>query len=179
MKIIKYIVSYIRFYCLRIMYRERIKNTGNKFFIDIFAQVILYKNSNLNFKNNLYVGNYSSIECKGGNIEMGENIFLNKFCRIVSYKNIRIGNDCIFGPNVSIYDHNHNYTNKEKAIRNQGFKIDEVKIGNNVWVGANVVITAGAKIGNNVVIGANSVAKGTLDSDAVYCGNPAIFVKNI
>ncbi|MFW2502049.1 acyltransferase [Clostridium diolis] len=179
MKIVKYIISYIRILILKILYMNRLEIKGGKFFFDIFTDIILYKNSRLSIGKNLYISNNCSIECKGGNITIGNGVYCNKFCKFVSYKKIKIGNDCIFGPNVYIYDHNHKYNQKSILIKDQGFEIDDVIIGNNVWVCANVVITAGSNIGNNIVIGANSVVNGELLSDGVYCGNPAKLVKKI
>ena len=48
-----------------------------------------------------------------------------------------------------------------------------VKIGNNVFIGMNSVITRGVSIGDNVIIGAGSVVTSNCESDSVYAGNPA------
>lgn len=48
-----------------------------------------------------------------------------------------------------------------------------VKIGNNVFIGMNAIITRGTTIGDNVVIGAGSVVTGNCESNSVYAGNPA------
>ncbi len=85
----------------------------------------------------------------------------------------------IFGPNVSIYDHNHRFTENHVPIQKQGYVDEEVNIGSNVWVGANVVITAGSTIGDHVAIGANSVVTSNLESDSVYAGIPARLIKKI
>ena len=54
-----------------------------------------------------------------------------------------------------------------------------VRIGNNVFIGMNSIITCGAKIGNNVIVGAGSVVTGDLDSDGVYAGVPAKRIMSI
>lgn len=48
-----------------------------------------------------------------------------------------------------------------------------VKIGNNVFIGMNAIITRGVSIGDNVIIGAGSVVTKDCESDSVYAGNPA------
>jgi len=92
-----------------------------------------------------------------GRVEFGDNCFVNNYFSATSIKEIKIGNDCIFGEGVKIYDHNHKYSEKDAGIPiySQGFTSKEVSIGNNCWVASNVTILAGVHIGDNCVIGAN------------------------
>lgn len=55
----------------------------------------------------------------------------------------------------------------------------KILIGNNVFVGSNVIIMPNVVIGDNVIIGAGSVVTKSLNSDGVYAGNPARFIKTI
>ena len=50
---------------------------------------------------------------------------------------------------------------------------NKIRIGNNVFIGANVTILPGTTIGNNCIIGAGSVVKGICEDNYVYAGNPA------
>jgi len=52
-------------------------------------------------------------------------------------------------------------------------------IGNNVCVGANSTVIGGINIGDNVIIEPGSVVTKSLESNAVYGGNPAVFIRNI
>lgn len=108
----------------------------------------------------LYVG-------REGSITIGENSFFNHNFSAYSYRNIRIGDNCIFGENVKIYDHNHRFNDKNKLIKNQGFSIAAIEIGNNVWVGSNAVILKGCKIGDNCVIGAGTVVSGAIPAGTI------------
>lgn len=72
-------------------------------------------------------------------------------------KGIKIGENCIFGENVLIYDHDHRFRERRGLIKDQGFVIKEVVLGNNIWIGSNVTILKGVNIGDNSVIGANCV----------------------
>ena len=91
----------------------------------------------------------------GGKVIFGDNCFVNNHFSATSLVGITIGNDCIIGENVKIYDHNHRFADKGVLIRSQGFKSEEVFIGNNCWIASNVTILAGVHIGDNCVIGAN------------------------
>ena len=82
---------------------------------------------------------------------------------------ITIGDYCKFGNNLVIVDHDHNY--KDCGIKkkdSQEFLTAPIKIGNNVWVGANVVILRGTDIGDNCVIAAGSVVKGTVLPNTLF-----------
>ena len=103
----------------------------------------------------------------GGKLQIGENCFFNNRCSINCLGSITIGNDCQFGENVLLYDHNHQHADKTKLVSEQGYAIGSIKIGNNCWVGSNVVILKGVEIGDNVVIGAGCVIHQSIASDTV------------
>ncbi len=111
---------------------------------------------------------------QNGTIEIGDNNFFNMNCCITSLEEVKIGDNCSFGPNVMIFDHDHNY--KRKTAKEDEFVCTPVKIGDNVWVGANVVVLRGTTIGNNCVIGAGTVIKGNIaDSTLVYSKNELVY----
>ena len=103
---------------------------------------------------------------KGARVEIGEKTSFNHGCMIVSHNNIIIGNDVQFGPNVFLYDHDHDFRKKD-GLKNLEYKSAPIIIGNNVWVGANVVILRGTTIGDNCVIGAGAVIKGAYSSNSI------------
>lgn len=104
-----------------------------------------------------------------GHVTFGDNCFVNNNFSATSIERIEIGNDCIFGECVKIYDHNHKYTDKDSSvpIHSQGFSSKEVVIGNNCWIASNVTILAGVHIGDNCVIGANCLIYKDIATGAV------------
>ena len=91
----------------------------------------------------------------GSHIEVGENFFANYNCTILDVAPVKIGDNVLFGPNVSLYTAGHPL---HPVSRNSAYEYGiSITIGDNVWLGGNVVVTPGVHIGNNVVIGAGSV----------------------
>lgn len=84
-------------------------------------------------------------------LTIGNGAFINRNTIIMARKSISIGNGVTIGPNVCIYDHDHDVLNKGKYITGT------VAIGNNAWIGSNVTILKGVKIGEGAVIASGSI----------------------
>lgn len=113
----------------------------------------------------------------GDNIHIGENFFANFNLTILDEAEVRIGDFCFIGPNVSIYTACHPL---DSETRNKALEWAEpVTIGDNVWIGGSVTIVPGVRIGNNVVIGAGSTVTRDIPDNVVVAGNPARIIKHI
>ena len=113
----------------------------------------------------------------GTHIEVGTGFFANYNCTMLDVGKIRIGDHVQFAPNVSIYTAGHPV---HPATRNSLYEYGiDVTIGNNVWVGGNVVICPGVTIGDNAVIGAGSVVTKDIPSWTVAAGNPCRVIRQI
>lgn len=181
-KLVKYLKSIIRICILKIRYRKAIqfKLTNLKsLYIGKSVVIEIDKGSKLVFGEGVYIDDYCRIKCKGGEIYIGNDIFMNSGVKIVAMSKIIIGDLCIFGPGVSIYDHDHSFNNSELPIKKQGFSISQVKVGKDVWFGSNAVITKGVQIVDRCIIGANSVVTKNIDKSGIYGGIPSKFIKNI
>ena len=132
---------------------------------------------------NIKVGkNFSmGIDCKfyaqdkDSRILLGDNIALNDNVTINSDLggSIQIGDNTIIGSGVVMRASNHNFDNTLKPFREQGHKSGVIKIGANVWLGANVIVLPDVKIGKNVVIGAGSVVTKDIPDNYLALGIPA------
>jgi len=107
----------------------------------------------------------------GDKISLGDRVYININCTMLDGGEIKIGDDVLIGPNVQILTVNHPTTPSERL--NKTSLIDNVSIGNNVWIGAGSIILPGVTIGNNVVVGAGSVVTMDLIANCMYVGNPA------
>ena len=106
----------------------------------------------------------------GYNIEIGENFYSNYNLIILDCAAVKIGDNVLIGPNVSIYTAGHPI---HYEIRNQEYEYAfPVIIGDNVWIGGNVVINPGVSIGENSVIGSGSVVTKDIPNNVIAIGNP-------
>ncbi len=96
----------------------------------------------------------------GGELSIGKNTTFNRNDIIISRDKITIGDNCSFGPNVCVYDHDHKFD--KQGTKNRGYNTSPVIIEDNCWIGANVVILRGTHVGKGCVIGAGTVIKGDI-----------------
>lgn len=151
--------------------------------IVIYLKLLIYKciflnsikiGKKLNFRKrfNLNVSN-------GAKLIIGNNVFFNNDCSINCKSLIMIGNNCIFGENIKIYDHNHIFNKVKVPIYKQGYKYKDVRIGNNCWIGSNVVILPGTCIGDNCVIGAGCIISSSIESNMLVTQNRELNIRRI
>lgn len=181
-KIIKYSISFIKLGITKIKYKKRFflscgvkRNTITK--IGRRCKIILDKQSTLSIGMNVTIENNVIIHASEANIKIGNGCFFNENCRLIALEKIIIGKDCIFGPNVGLYDHDHKFSKKDIPISQQGYTKKSIEIGENVWIGANSVITSGVKICDFVVVAANSVVTKNITESGVYAGVPVKLIK--
>lgn len=111
----------------------------------------------------------------GKNITIGKTVFINSGCKFQDQGGITIGDDVLIGHNVVIATVNHGIS---KATRHANYMLP-VKIGNNVWIGANVTILPGVTVGDDAVLAAGAVVTKDVAAGTVVGGVPAKFIKNI
>ena len=104
---------------------------------------------------------------KNASLTIGNNCFFNNGCSIESNEQVVIKEGCLFGENVKIYDHNHRFRDSNSYIKNQGYTTAPVEIGNNCWIGSNVVILKGTTIEDHCVIGAGAVIEGRIPANTI------------
>ncbi len=114
-----------------------------------------------------------------GSLSIGSNCFFNNFCSLNCNSNVTIGDNCIFGEGVKIYDHDHRFSDKNKLIKDQGFSNGSVIIGKNCWIGSNVVILKNSKIGENCVIGAGCVIHGEIPDNTIVRNDSCLRFEDI
>lgn len=113
----------------------------------------------------------------GSHIEIGEGFYANTGCVMLDVGRITIGDNVLFGPNVSLYTAGHPI---HPESRKSGYEYGiPIKIGDNVWIGGSCVVLPGVTIGNNVVIGAGSVVTKDIPDNVCAAGNPCRVIREI
>ncbi|PLT32845.1 sugar O-acetyltransferase [Bacillus sp. V5-8f] len=112
----------------------------------------------------------------GYNIHVGDNFYAGYNCTILDMAEVRIGDNCMIGPNVGLYTAGHSIEPKDR--HKSGYAIP-IKIGNDVWIGGSCVILPGITIGDNSIIAAGSVVTKDVPTNSIVAGNPAKILKNI
>lgn len=97
----------------------------------------------------------------GAQLSLGAKTYVNRNSCIVSKESISIGEHVDIGPNVCIYDHDHNPKSET------GFVTAPIVIGNRVWIGAGSIILKGVTIGENAVIAAGSVITHDIPANSI------------
>lgn len=106
----------------------------------------------------------------GHNLFLGDNVYANFNWTIVDDAAIYIGNNVLIGPNVTMATAGHPI---EPNLRKRALQFNlDIHIGNNVWLGAGVIVLPGVTIGDNTVIGAGSVVTKDIPANTVAVGNP-------
>ncbi len=113
----------------------------------------------------------------GHHVHFGSQIYANSNLTLVDDGHIYVGDKVMFGPNVTIATANHPI---DANLRGKGLQYNkDVYIGENTWIGANVVIVPGIHIGKNVVIGAGSVVTKDIPDDVIAVGNPCRVLREV
>jgi len=113
----------------------------------------------------------------GYNIAIGANFYANYNLTILDCAKVTFGENVFIAPNVSIFTAGHPI---HFEARNQEFEYAiPISIGNNVWIGGNVVINPGITIGDNSVIGAGSIVTKNIPNNVIAFGNPCKIIRNI
>jgi acetyltransferase-like isoleucine patch superfamily enzyme len=115
-----------------------------------------------------------------GRIRIGEGTFLNIAVQVAAMELVEIGAHCMFANGCFVTDANHRFDDPDKPVPWQGFTSKgPTRVGDNVWCGANVVITSGVTVGERCVIGANAVVTEDLPPFSIAAGAPAKVLKRV
>lgn len=163
---------------LKKLYPKRILVDEELSFGKLFSINFDLSSSIVEIKKNVSFRDFCKIRSgENSKLEIGENVFFNNGCSINCLSDIQIGNDCQFGEDVKLYDHNHSYKNSEININKQGYTFGSIKIGSNCWIGSNVIILKGVEIGNNVVVGAGCIIYQSIPPNTTIINKQLLEVK--
>lgn len=113
----------------------------------------------------------------GNRVSFGKHFYANTDLTILDSNYVTFGDNVFLGPHVSIYTSGHPIDKDVRAMDLEYAK--PVTIGNDVWIGGNVVINPGVTIGNDVVIASGSVVTKDIPDHVIAGGNPCRIIREI
>lgn len=129
--------------------------------------------------NGVNVGSYTIIQ-NPSSLSIGNCTQIADFTVLLCENSVNIGSNCRISTSCMISSVTHKIPSYDRISDDKVFGRDlSIKIGNNVWIGANTVILPGTKIGDNSIIAAGSVVRGEIPDDEIWGGTPAIFMSKI
>lgn len=130
------------------------------------VELTIKKTSHTHLGNDLRIASFGVIRSyENASLDIGDNFQSNNGLMLICRNKIEIGSDVTIGPNVCVVDFNHDYNHVNLR---DNYVMGSVRIGNNVWIGAGVIVLPNSVIGDNCVIGAGSIVNGVIPNDTIY-----------
>jgi acetyltransferase-like isoleucine patch superfamily enzyme len=156
---------------------------GSNLILEDFVYINALSEKGFRFGHNVTIGRGTSITCtgvianKGVGLSIGNNSAIGSHSYIGARGELRIGNDVIMGPMVTIFSENHNYESLDIPIRKQGESRKGIFIEDDCWIGAGSTVLDGVTVGHGSVIAAGSVVTKDVEAYSVVAGVPARQIK--
>lgn len=119
----------------------------------------------------------------GSHVSVGRNTFINVNAVFLDCNTITIGDNVLIGPNAQFYTPNHPLSARERLTGDPDhpflINANPIVVGNNVWIGGNVVILSGVTIGDNTTIAAGSIVTHDIPANVLALGQPARVVRSL
>lgn len=115
--------------------------------------------------------------CVWGGVLLGNNTSFDDGLYIGAAGIVEIGSDVIGGRDIKFHAQNHNFNDFDRLIRLQGVNSVGIKVGNNCWIGSNVVFLDGADVGNGCVVASGAVVTKKFPDNSVIGGVPAHIIR--
>ena len=119
---------------------------------------------------------YAYVQGGNGGVRLGDRVEINNFSIVNGTGGVDIGEDTLVGPGVRIISYQHQYV-RGATIRSQPVEARPIRIGRDVWLGANAIVLAGISIGDGAVVAAGAVVREDVPAYAVVAGVPATIRK--
>jgi acetyltransferase-like isoleucine patch superfamily enzyme len=133
-------------------------------------------NQGITIGDNVIIGRNTSIVCKDGDIRIGNEVGIGAGCMLsaVSGNRLEIGDHVMIAPYVYIGGVSYNFERTDMPLYEQGTHPQGgSRIGDNVWLGANVTVLDGVDVGQNAIVAAGAVVTKDIPAGGIAAGVPA------
>ena len=151
-----YVLGIMKLYFYKVLMRGKLTIKGMTRFSSK-ASIRYRENSHITLNKGSYLAEGTLLRVtENADFYVGINSGFNSYCVITCRDKIHIGDNVMFGPFVTLHDHDHVYKTKEN-MKTSGYITKPIIIEDDVWIGGNVVILKGVTIGKGSVIAAGTV----------------------
>ncbi len=176
--------GYSLFYLIykKIQYGNRINFKASKSILSSSTRILINGNSEITFAGKICTERNVDIKAEnGGKIYIDKSVFINSNSMITCLDCIYIGARTLIGPSVLIFDHDHDFEKDFElgVSEERHFITKPIRIEEDSWIGANVVILKGVSIGKGAVVAAGSVVTKDVEPYSVYAGCPARKIRSL
>lgn len=162
----------------KLCYGKKLKLNGLPSFSDK-ASLRVRKNSKIILNKRSYFDRGTLLRLtENAKFTIGKNSGFNSYCVITCRDSITIGDNVMFGPFVTIHDHDHVYKT-EGQMKASGYVTKPIVIEDNVWIGGNVVILKGVTIGSGSVIAAGTIVNKDVPPNTIVYNKKEVIYKEI
>lgn len=107
------------------------------------------------------------------NIHIGKNVTIMPYFKCMSAGQVYMEDDVRIALDVKVITNNHDFYDRDILT------VEDVRIGKNAWIGAGATILPGVTIGENAIVGAGSVVTKDVEANTIVVGNPAKPIKKL
>ncbi len=153
---------------------------GGKIDLHLETYIMVEPTSSLSIGERVIIMDHTRIMAKrGGEILIGNNVNIGRYCIISSWYKIVIEDNVLFSSMIWITDHQHEFDLRSPVNHSNSNNLKPIIIKSGTWIGNKVTIMQGVTIGKNCVIGANSVVTKNIPDGCVAAGVPAKIIKSL
>lgn len=156
--------------------------TGTGFYLGPNSYLDCLSSNGVHIGNNVTIREFawlqltSSLKMPGTRIEIGSDTYIGPRVNLGAAAPVVIGSKCQIGAGVSFVAENHEFS-ADTEIFSQGVSRKGISLGNDCWIGNNVIFLDGVSLGNGCVVGAGAVVTKCFGDDSVIAGVPAKLIK--
>ena len=121
----------------------------------------------------MFIGRNTILSCKNGDIEIGDRTNIGFNCAVFSCGRVRFGPNVLVAGYTYVVGGDHLYDRIDTPVPDQGRTAKGIRIDENVWLGAHVVVSDGSHVGRDAIIGAGALVIGEIPAYHIATGMPA------
>lgn len=146
---------------------------GDDSYVNSYAANGVRLGNDVRIREGAWIQATSRLDEPGVGLVIGDGTYIGPRCLFGAGGGITIGGHVTFGAGVHLLAENHEFRDATQLIQEQGVTRAGITVGDDVWIGNNVIVLDGVHIGRGAVIGAGAIVTRDVPDEAIAVGNPA------